>query len=127
MSARVGGAYRGLVDLHAQAGRLPAADGAFGERERRAVDDVVEQFRVGVVVDADALFLDQEVGSREGDLQAGGERERPEWTVRGEQRVEGLREGGNPAHLGDTARVREIRLRHGDPGLQRGQEFGARV
>ena len=89
----------------------------------RLVHHVVQDFGALVVVDADALLLDQEVGRREAHLQARGQGKGAERAVRGQLDVVDLGQGGDLADLGDAAGVREVRLRHGDSGLQRGQEF----
>lgn len=77
MALLVGGAYGRLVDRDAQARAVGACERAALEAEGFRVGDVVEQFGVLVVVDADGLFLDEEVGGGEGDLEAGGECDRP--------------------------------------------------
>ena len=73
-------------------------------------------------MDAEALFLDQEVRRGERDLQAGGERDRAERAVRGQHRAVRLGERGDPAHLGDAAGVRQVGLDDRDARLQRGEE-----
>ena len=72
------------LDTQSRAGQPPNM--AIDEHEDRRVDEVVEQIVAGVVVvDAQALLLDQEVRRGEGDLQARRERDRPQRAVRREK------------------------------------------
>ena len=80
-----------LIDLNAQPGPRRDVDHAVFIVEDRGVGDVVEQVVARVVVDAQALFLDERVVAAGIDLQAGGERD-------------GAREGS-------AARARHRRLR----------------
>lgn len=72
----LGGPLHGrLVDLDAHPRPRVAGRPSAGEGERAGVEEVVQDVVVLVVVDADALFLDEEVGDGEGELQAGGRRD----------------------------------------------------
>lgn len=77
VAAPVGGAYGGLVDGDAQARPVTAQGVSLDEAERLGVDDVGQQVGGLVVVDAAALFLDQEVRCRERELQTGGQGDGP--------------------------------------------------
>ena len=87
------------------------------------VEHVVEYFGALVVVDADALLLDEVVGGGEAHLQTGGERDGTERAVRRQLHVVHLGHRRDAAHLGDTASVREVGLRHGDARLEYRQEI----
>ncbi len=55
-------AYRGLVDIHAEAGRRGGDGGSLDEVERSRVEQVVGEIPLPVVVDTTTLPLDEEVG-----------------------------------------------------------------
>src|SRR5690625_2409395 len=116
--------YCVLVHAHAQPRGFGAQDVSVGEGEDLGVQNVVEQFGVLVVVDADALFLDEEVGCGKSDLEARGQGQGTEWTVGGHKDVVGLGQGGDPSHLGDPSRVGEVGLGDRDTHLECGQEVG---
>src|SRR4051812_35693377 len=103
MSSFAGRADRLLVDLDAQAGRGEPLDVPGHEGQRGLVEAVVEHLGAKVVVDADALFLDEVVRRGETDLQAGRQGDRAERAVRGELHVVHLGERGDLAYLGDAA------------------------
>src|SRR5699024_11679840 len=65
-----------FVDLDAETRSSWNTDHAVVVVEHRRVGDVVEQVIARVVVDAQALFLDEGVVAAGIDLQAGGERDR---------------------------------------------------
>src|SRR5690606_39423775 len=99
-----------FIDFDAPAGTLRDGHHAVLVGERLAVADVVEQVVVGVVVDAQALFLDEGVVAAGVDLQAGRQRDRAERAVQRQGDVVGLGHGGDLAGLGDAAGVRRIGL-----------------
>lgn len=68
----------GLVDLDAETGTLRNGNEAVFVSEDLFVGDVVEDVVRLVVVDAEALFLDEGVIADRVDLQAGGKGNRPE-------------------------------------------------
>lgn len=73
------------------------------ELEDGSVGEVVQKAGPGVVVDAEALLLDQEVGGGEAHLEAAGERDRAERAVRGQGHVVGLCHRRCPPHLRDAS------------------------
>src|SRR6185437_11533337 len=94
-----------LVDLDAEA--RPGGDGDVpgGVGERAGFREVVEQVVGDVVVNAEALLLDEGVVGAGVELQAGGERDGPERAVQRDGGVVGLRHGGDAAGLADAAGV----------------------
>src|SRR6266508_1997870 len=70
MPSLVSGTDGLLVHLDPETRPVQPVDVAVDEPEDGRIDDLVEQVVVRVVVDAQALLLDQEVRRREGDLQA---------------------------------------------------------
>src|SRR5690606_15034495 len=100
-AAAVGLANGALIDLDAQARRGQQLEVAVDELQRFGVSHVVEHLGALVVVNADALLLDEEVRGRERDLQAGGKSEWPERAVRGELHVIDLGQGRDATNLGD--------------------------
>src|SRR6478735_6600342 len=74
--------HHGLINFDAESGPGEPLDVAVDELERRLVHHVVQDFGALVVVDPDALFLDEEVGRGEAHLQAGRERQGAQRAVR---------------------------------------------
>src|SRR4029450_886814 len=70
-----------LVDVDAQTGADRESDKAFGIVEHRAIGQIVEQITAHVVVDTEALLLDEGVVRTAVDLQTGGECNWAEGTV----------------------------------------------
>ena len=121
MALPVGRSNCRLVDLDPEPGAGEAFDVPVHEAEWLGIEEVVEHLGALVVVDSDALFLDEVVRSREADLQARGERKRAERAVRRELDVKRLRESRDLAGLGDAASMRDVRLRDGDACGQDGK------
>ncbi len=121
VAGAVGGAYGGLVDGDAESGGVAAQGVPVDESEGRRVDEVGEEVGVLVVVDAPTLFLDEEVGGGERDLETGRQCDRAEGAVRGELGAVGLREGGDAVDLRDAAGVGEVGLGDGDAGGECGR------
>ncbi|MCY1223000.1 hypothetical protein D9M72_351090 [compost metagenome] len=78
------------------------------------VGDVVEDVVARIVMDAQALLLDEGVVADGVDLKAGGERDRSERAMRRQCHVVGFRHRRDLAALGDAAGMRQIRLQDVD-------------
>src|SRR5262245_40705838 len=76
--------YCGFVALHAQPGLSGWVDIAVADFEDRAVDEIIQQIVADVVVNPEALLLNDRVRRGEVDLQASSQRDRAERAVRGE-------------------------------------------
>jgi hypothetical protein len=99
-----------LVDFDAQARASGNGDEAFRVVEHRPIRQIIEQVIADVVVDAEALLLNEGVVGTPVDLQAGGERNRAERTVQRHGNVVRLGHGGDLAGLGNAAGVRGVGL-----------------
>jgi hypothetical protein len=105
-----GGADRVLVDGDAETGCRRAVDVAVAKREGCRVGQVVEMAAAVAVADAQYLFLHDEVGDGEVELEAGGEGDRAERAVRGHQDVARLCHRGDATGLGDAVGVADVGL-----------------
>ena len=99
-----------LIDLNAQPGPRRDVDHAVFIVEDRGVGDVVEQVVARVVVDAQALFLDERVVAAGIDLQAGGERDRAQRAVQRERDIVGFGHHRDLPRLGDAACMGDVGL-----------------
>src|SRR5215216_1099773 len=99
-----------LVDLDTQARAAGDGDEAIRVREYRRIGEVVQQVVVDVVMNTEALFLDEGVVGAGVDLQAGGEGDGAERAVQRHRDVVRLCHGGDLAGLADPAGVRWARL-----------------
>ncbi len=99
VAAGVGSPYGAFIDLDTEARASRSASHSVNEVERGRIQQVVEQVIGLVVVNAAALFLYEEVGDAEGDLQAGSKRQRAERTMRRQSYVPGLRHGRDATNL----------------------------
>ena len=114
MADLVGGPHRRLVDLDPETGSGQPLDVALDEGQRGDVDQVVEDVGPEVVVDADALLLDEVVRRRERDLQGGRQGQRPEGAVGSQRGVERLDNAGLAA-LSVALRTLRSVIRSGQP------------
>ena len=99
-----------FVDGHAEAGQTAAEDTAVLVVEDGFVLQVVEHVRALVVVDAEALLLDNGVRRAIVELEAGREGDGAERAVRRDGDVETFRHGGDFADFRDAACMAEIGL-----------------
>src|SRR5215212_8121551 len=99
-----------LVDLDTQARAAGDGDEAVRVREYRRIGEVVQQVVVDVVMNTEALFLDEGVVGAGVDLQAGGKGDGAERAVQRDRDVVRLCHRGDLAGLADPAGVRWVRL-----------------
>src|SRR5215213_8504354 len=99
-----------LVDLDTQARAAGDGDEAICVREYRRIGEVVQQVVVDVVMNTEALFLDEGVVGAGVDLQAGGKGDGAERAVQRDRDVVRLCHRGDLAGLADPAGVRGVRL-----------------
>ena len=106
-----------FVDLDAQPRPVRYRNEAILILEYFSVADVVEQVVALVVVDAQALFLNEGVVADAIQLQARSQRNRPERAMQRQRHVVGLGHAGDLARLGDAASMRGVRLNDVDVAL----------
>src|SRR4051794_24353124 len=82
MTGLRGFADLGFIDFHPQAGAGQAMDKTVLIFEDIRIDQVVQQIAALIVMNPQALLLDKSIWRAEIDLQAGGETDRPERTMR---------------------------------------------
>jgi len=99
-----------LVDFNPQSWSLRNAHIALVVGKDFGLRQIVQQIIALVVVDAQALLLDESVVRHRIDLQTSGQRYRAERAVQRKGDVVGFGHGGDLAGFGDAAGVRDIRL-----------------
>ncbi|MND63827.1 hypothetical protein D3C80_551450 [compost metagenome] len=100
----------GFVDFDTEARPLRNADEAIGVMEDFLVGDIVEDIVALIIVDTEALFLNEGVVGDCIDLQAGGKGDRAERAMGCQRHIIGFRHGGYLAAFGNPASMRKIRL-----------------
>ncbi|MOA08897.1 hypothetical protein D3C78_1286970 [compost metagenome] len=83
---------------------------AVGHFEIVFIHYVVQQFGPLIVVNAHALLLEHRVTRHKVHMQTGSQRNRPQWAMRSQRHIIGLRHGGNLEAFGDATGMRQIRL-----------------
>ena len=83
---------------------------AIDRGQHLGIGDEFEQVVPDVVVNAEAHLLDRDIGGVGRDLEAGGERQRPQRAMRRHRHVIGLGHRRDPAAFADAAGVAEIGL-----------------
>jgi hypothetical protein len=94
-----------LIELNAQSGLAGDGHKSIAVRKRAWIENVVEQVVLLVVVDSQALFLNESVVADSIKLETGRQRNRAQWAVQCERNVIGFGHSSDLTDFGDSARM----------------------
>src|SRR4051794_21158443 len=121
MPSLCGGPDFRLIDLDAESRPPGPIDEAGAVMEHGGIHQVVQKVAPLVVMNAEALLLDEGIRSAEVDLQGGSETDRAEWAVRCDGYIVSLGHGGDLLQLGNAAAMAHVGL--DDIGAAGGEEM----